>query len=75
MSLFPDERGLGEFLSNLPGNEVGTTDWVSGRLVGPPQATAAYTVEQFVEMGMVGIYEQPEEASDAVSSERIKSKG
>lgn len=30
--------------------------WLKGKVIGDPQATEAYTVEQLKEMGMVGVY-------------------
>ena len=31
-------------------------EWLRGKVIGDPQATSAYTVEQLKEMGMVGVY-------------------
>ena len=31
-------------------------EWLKDKIIGEPQATEAYTVEQLKEMGMVGVY-------------------
>ncbi len=31
-------------------------EWLKGKVIGEPQATEAYTVEQLKAMGMVGVY-------------------
>ena len=35
-------------------------EWLKGKHIGRPQATAAYTVEQLEAMGYVGIYDNDE---------------
>ena len=30
--------------------------WLKGKIIGPPKATEAYTVEQLKDMNMVGVY-------------------
>jgi hypothetical protein len=32
--------------------------WLDGKIIGRPQATEAYTVEQLESIGMVGVYAQ-----------------
>ncbi len=31
-------------------------EWLKGKIIGPPKATEAYTVEQLKDMNMVGVY-------------------
>jgi hypothetical protein len=31
-------------------------EWLTGKVIGPPKATATYSVEQLEGMGMVGVY-------------------
>lgn len=31
-------------------------EWLRGKVIGEPQETSTYTVEQLKEMGMVGVY-------------------
>jgi hypothetical protein len=31
-------------------------EWLKGKVIGKPQATSAYTVEELEKMGMVGVY-------------------
>ncbi len=31
-------------------------EWLAGKIIGDPKATAKYTVEQLKAMGMVGVY-------------------
>ena len=32
-------------------------EWVADKIIGPPQATEHYTVEQLEAMGLIGIYQ------------------
>ncbi len=35
-------------------------EWLAGKVIGAPKATAYYTVAQLEEMGMVGVYVKEE---------------
>ncbi len=43
------------------------TEWLKGKIIGPPQATETYTVKQLEAMDIVGIY-VPETVADRMQS-------
>lgn len=57
-----------KWLTNLPDPEThppeafiwdakARADFLRGKVIGPPQATSTYTVDQLREMGMIGVYD------------------
>ena len=62
-------KARGRFIENIkdpvPAQELGRSDpedfnpSLRGKVIGPPMATACFTVEQFIAMGMVGVYDPP----------------
>jgi hypothetical protein len=45
-------------------------EWVDAHVIGEPQATRTYTVEELKKMGMVGVYAEDEEISEIESEAR-----
>lgn len=41
-------------------NDTNYSNWLRDKLIGPPQATDKYTVEQLQRMNMVGVYTKQE---------------